>query len=765
MKLKGIVKQIVYENPDNLFKVLSVKTNDDLITISGYFASIEIEGYYEFDGDTIMHPKYGFQFEAKSYVSLKHETKDALVLYLSGPSFKGIGKKGASLIVESLGLDALDLIKKDYHILSKIKGISEKKGKEIYDNIINNAQTESIFIKLYSYGLSVPGANKIFNKYGLSAVSTIEENPYILAYDIANFGFLKCDKLAKSMNIKEDSSIRIKEAILYTLNNVCQNNGFTFLDDNRLFEQTLSLLNNNSSIIISKELIQNNINLLKASNKIVIIENRIYPKYLYDAEFNVSTRLKELLNYKINNFDETKINNFIKRFEEDNFSLTREQKNAVINSLNDKISIITGGPGTGKTTILKCVLKVLAALKDEDLYSDSFQKSILLVAPTGKASKRLSIQTGIKAFTIHKALGYDEEGHFTKGPNDLLDQSFVIIDESSMIDIDLLNHLISSLRNTTRIIFVGDANQLPSVGPGNVLSDLINSNLFKVSYLNEIMRQAADSNIIKLSQMIINKNIDFNIFNEKKEVFFYNVKEANIKPLILKILTKYKETGSDFYSDMQVLAPMYSGLNGIDELNQAIQETFNDSNDIIKSGDRVFKVGDKVLQTVNDSKLEIMNGDTGIIKAIQKTDECTSLYIDFDNRLVKYSSLNLNDLTLGYVISIHKSQGSEYKNVIIPISLASKMMLKKKLIYTAITRAKEKVILIGDPNVLISSLYKDDDIRLTSLSRMLNPTLFGNSKEFKETKVIKIEDPVSAFDFIGETNMDSLTPYDFLEKE
>jgi exodeoxyribonuclease V alpha subunit len=250
-----------------------------------------------------------------------------------------------------------------------------------------------------------------------------------------------------------------------------------------------------------------------------------------------------------------------------------------------------------------------------------------------------------------------------------------------------------------------------------------------------------------------------------REGFFYNVKEANIKPLILKILTKYKETGSDFYSDMQVPAPMYSGLNGIDELNQAIQETFNDSNDIIKSGDRVFKVGDKVLQTVNDSKLEIMNGDTGIIKAIQKTDECTSLYIDFDNRLVKYSSLNLNDLTLGYVISIHKSQGSEYKNVIIPISLASKMMLKKKLIYTAITRAKEKVILIGDPNVLISSLYKDDDIRLTSLSRMLNPTLFGNSKEFKETNVIKIEDPVSAFDFIGETNMDSLTPYDFLEKE
>ncbi|MCR5786501.1 MAG: AAA family ATPase, partial [Acholeplasmatales bacterium] len=527
------------------------------------------------------------------------------------------------------------------------------------------------------------------------------------------------------------------------------------------------LFNNSivSSIRFDNDIINNNLKNLVTNNKIVIIENRIYPRHLYDAEFNVCNRINDLLNTKVSSFDESKIDSFISRFEEDNFNLTREQKSAVKLSLKEKISIITGGPGTGKTTILRCILQVLAALKDEDLHNDSFTRSLLLLAPTGKAAKRMSAQTTIAASTIHKALGYDETGHFAKGKSDRLDASFVIIDESSMIDIDLMSHLLDALNNSTRLIFVGDVNQLPSVGPGNVLSDLITSQKIKVSYLSEIMRQASDSNIIKLAQMINNKNIDFNIFNDKKEVFFYNVNEAQIMPLILKILARFKETGADFYNDMQILAPMYSGLSGIDELNKAIQNTFNSNNDIIKSGEQVYKVFDKVLQTANDPKLEIMNGDTGVIKAINKTDDETNLYIDFDSRLVKYSSRNLSDLTLGYAISIHKSQGSEYKNVIIPISRASRIMLKKKLLYTAVTRAKEKVILIGDINTLTDSLYKEDDVRLTSLARMLNPSLLASVDNKKEKEIIRIDDPVSAFSFIGETNMDSLTPYDFLDKE
>jgi len=767
MKIKGTVKSIVFNSTTSLFKVLNVITDSGQLTVTGELPYIEEEGYYEFEGQSKIHSKYGVQFEASNATSLKQTTSDGLIAYLSSSKFSGVGKKTATLIVDSLGLDAIDKIKSDESILESVSDISKKKAKDIREQIIKNSELETIFIKLYSYGLSKGAANKIYSKYLDETLKKVEENPYILIHDLDGFGFVKSDNLALRIGFKEDSSVRIKEAINYTLSLYCDNNGYTFLTLNQLTELASKLLNERSN---SKQFNPDDLIIyvadLISDGTIIKSENRIYPKNLYNAEFNASALLNNLiqLNKKI---DQKKIDYYIKESERMlSFSLTDEQKRAIKTSLSNKVSIITGGPGTGKTTILKCLLMCKALMLNLDMRSEAFQRHVLLLAPTGKASKRMMGQTEFNASTIHKALGYDETGHFLKNASDNLVEDFIIIDESSMIDIELFSHLLEAIRVDAQIIFVGDVNQLPSVGPGNVLNDMINSKVIKVSYLTQIMRQKGDSKIIELAHMINEKNIDFTIFNDKKELFFFNVDEQNILPLTLRIIEKYISNGYDLYNDMQILAPMYSSLNGIDALNKSIQQLFNKSNEYIKYGEKIFKVGDKVLQLQNNPNLGIMNGDTGVIKALTKDDEDEYLYIMFD-KMVKYPKTNLDELTLGYAISIHKSQGSEFKNVIIPISAAFRIMMKKKLIYTAVTRAKEKIILIGNPNVLKQSLFREEDIRQTSLARMLNPAIFGNNVvqlNQGATNIIKIDDPISAFDYIGEENMDNITPYTFMKK-
>lgn len=338
-----------------------------------------------------------------------------------------------------------------------------------------------------------------------------------------------------------------------------------------------------------------------------------------------------------------------------------------------------------------------------------------------------------------------------------------------MIDIELLSHLLDAAKESAQIVFVGDIDQLPSVGPGNVLADMINSNIINVSYLTQIMRQKNDSKIIELAHEINTKTLNLNIFDDKKELFFYETYENNILSFILKIVSKYIASGFDIYQDLQILVPMYSRTNGIDNINKAIQEEFNKSENLVKYQNKIFKVNDKVLNLSNKPYLGIMNGDAGIIKGITKNDNKYSLHILFDSNMVEYPYDELDSLTLGYAISIHKSQGSEFKNVIIPMSLEFSVMLKKKLIYTAVTRAKEKLIFIGSSKALELSLNKDEDIRKTNLSYFLNPSLYRESdinelenEEF-ENETIKIDDPLSAFDFIGES-LGDITPYSFMEE-
>ena len=432
------------------------------------------------------------------------------------------------------------------------------------------------------------------------------------------------------------------------------------------------------------------------------------------------------------------------------------QKEAIINSLANKLSIITGGPGTGKSTILKGILLCYLKLNKLEIDSEEVSYKILLASPTGRASKRMTEATNMKAYTIHKALGYNFEGGFVHDENNPLSCSLIIIDEASMVDINIASALFRALPNSAQVILVGDSNQLPSVGPGNVLYDLIHTSIFKTTMLNQIMRQANDSDIIKLSQMILNERMDYSVFSNKKEVFFYNTESKDLISYLFKIIDRFISTGGDLQNDLEILAPMYAGVAGIDAINAKIQERYNpEAEKILKRDNKLFKKNDKVLQLKNDAELDIMNGDIGKIIDIIKVDNKDTMIIDFDGHLVNYSAKNIDNLSLAYAISIHKSQGSEFKNVILPILPSYQIMLKKKLIYTAITRAKKKLIIMGKLDSINYAIHNLEYQRQTTLSKRVEDS-FNNRIE------IKIFDPEIPFDTLGEYDMDGITPYSFM---
>ena len=425
---------------------------------------------------------------------------------------------------------------------------------------------------------------------------------------------------------------------------------------------------------------------------------------------------------------------------------------------NQKV-VILGRNGVGKSTILKGILNVYSRLINTSLSDEDINYRIALASPTGRAAKRMTEVTCFKAQTIHKLLGYKGDNSFQKNKEEKMPYKLIIIDEVSMLDVNLAKALFEAIKDETQVILIGDYNQLPSVGPGNVLHDLMNSSYFKVTKLNQIMRQSQDSNIIKLSSMVLAESIDYRIFSTHKDVFFYNYSTKDCLDGIKKMLDAYIQSGGDIISNMQILAPMYKGPCGIDAINQMVQSNYNKEKDhILVRGNKIFKKNDKVLQLKNDTELEIMNGDIGRVIDVLKVDDKDVLYVDFDGKLINYPLKNLDDLTLAYAISIHKSQGSEFENVIMPVLTSYQIMLKKRIIYTGITRAKKKLIILGDKNALSYSLLKGDYERQTSLLELLN-----NENNIK-SKQEKIYDPNIPFDTFGEYDMEGITPYTFMDK-
>ena len=656
--IKGSIVSYIYKSEDSLYKVAKIETtNNKEEIIVGSFIELEEGLEYEFVGNFVEHAKYGRQFKIDTYNKSQSFSKEGLINYLSSDKFFGIGKKLATNIVDELGIDCIKLIMDNPDCLNRVHQMTENRKKVIVEVIKENYASEQVFIKLFSYGLTSKMIYRLFEVYGLESATRIEENPYSLIYDVEGFGFRKSDDLALRLGFKENDKLRLQEAIKYTLNAVCYQQGFTFLTENQLINSTYNLLNN--SPIISNDDLDYALESLVISEKIIKEEERYYEPILYKSELKCVERIHKLKNYDIKTFPINKIKEAIQDVQKDlEICYTDLQEEAIIKSLSSKLSIITGGPGTGKSTIINGIMRVYAKLCNLVFPSDELDVKISMMAPTGRAAKRMTEVSGFKSTTIHKALGYNYEGGFSLGEDNPLSASLIIIDEASMIDINLASALLKSIPLKAQVIFVGDVNQLPSVGPGNVFSDIISSNLFSVVRLFEIMRQAKDSNIIKLSNMIQSGRINYSIFSDKKEVYFYPCEANNLKNLLYRILDSYVEKGNGFDTSMQLLIPMYAGIAGIDAVNEAITNRYNHQDEKLVRDNLILKKNDRVLQLKNDPDLKLMNGDIGTIKGITQIKEKDVLLIDFDGKMITYPAKEVDNLRLAYAISIHKSQGS-----------------------------------------------------------------------------------------------------------
>ena len=756
-------KILIFESSDSQYKVIKAKTKSgEDIFLVGFFPSLTMDIYYTFIGERTLNPKYGLQFKVQSFRREDINDKEGIIGYLSSGFIKGVGAKTAEKIYNILGNDAIKKIIDDKNVLSKIKGLSKEKINTIYNSLLENQKLERAYVELYSYGLSPTVVSKLYTVYGDNALPLIKQNPYRLIYEVSGFGFSKADNLALSFGFSRGDKIRLEEGVLYTLYEVCNQKGFTFLTDIQLLNSSLQILNKGAVVdadCVSKNDIIDTITSLIVKEKFSKEDNRYYPKDLYQSEVEFSKDLLRIKGYKKNKvYTIDTLNEKLLLVERTyNISYTETQKDAIFNAINNNISIICGGPGTGKTTIVKGIINLLAVINKKSITDTDFRKRIALCAPTGRAALRLGKECMVESSTIHRLLGYNFDGVFERDEVNKIPNDIIVIDEFSMVDINLAHALFKAIKTNAKVIIVGDSNQLPSVGPGNVLYDLIESKAIITTKLIDIMRQAKDSSIIELCRDVNRNYVSYNLFNKKGDLYFYPSDSKGTLEKILIFVQAFLNKGGSIQNDLQILVPTYAGTCGRNAINKAIQERFNNETISITRGSRTFKRLDKVLQLKNDPQKGVMNGDIGYIDSISKTDDGDYLMVMFDNVLVKYMATDLDDLTLAYAISIHKSQGSEYKNVIMPILSDYYIMMKRKLIYTAISRAKEKLILIGDFKMLTSACKNIDDERQTTLYNRLV------SRDNLIKKVIYIDDPEIPFDTLGEEGMEGITPYTFMD--
>ena len=686
-----------------------------IITFTGYFHELNLDDMYIFKGDVVDHPKYGLQFNVLEYERLKPEDEDGLVAFLSSDLFKGVGEKLAKSIVDTLGKNVLEEILKDESCLLLVPKMTSKKAHTIYETLMKYEESHQIIVYLTELGFNMKDALDIYNNYKSETIIHIEHNPYCLTDFIS---FLKVDEIALKLNVNEDDERRIKACIIYMMNKLLFINSDTYLEYDEILESVFNYLKIDLNVDDFDLYLEELIN----ENKIILLDEKYYLKEMYDSEINITNTIKYLENKKI---DKLFLDNRIEELEKvNNIKYNDKQKEAIKKSLENNITIITGGPGTGKTTIIKAICELY-----QNIFKLSYEEltnRIALLAPTGRASKRMSESTNLPASTIHRFLKWNKEtNEFLVNEYNKNNHHLIIIDEVSMIDLNLLDSLFKGLTKNIKLVLVGDHHQLPSVGPGNILKDLIESDLIDTIYLDTLYRQDENSYITTLAHEIKNNNLSESFLETKSDYIFlkcHSIKD-NLKNLCLQLIKK----GYD-YKRVQIMAPMYAGVNGIDNLNKELQNIFNPKTkqNEIKYGDVVYRENDKVLQLVNLPEENIYNGDIGIIKNIVKIENKTFIYIDFDGNLVKYETKDLNKITHGFIISIHKSQGSEFEVVIMPICNSYKRMLYKKLIYTGITRAKKKLILIGEPDAFLYAINNSNEKeRKTNLLEQLKNNILN----------------------------------------
>ena len=737
--ITGYIDHIIFRNEDNGYTVMVLKggSEEDELTCVGSFPVVTQGASVELEGNFTQHPVYGKQFQAVRLTEKMPEDALAMERYLGSGAIKGIGAALAGRIVRHFGDDTFQIVENEPERLSEVKGISEKKAREIAMQIAEKSDMRKAMMFLQKYGISLNLGAKIYQKYGDSVYSVLQENPYRLADDISGVGFKIADEIAYRIGIHTDSDYRIKSGMVYTLLQAT-GEGHVYLPKDELFQRAAELLGVDSSYM-EKHLVD-----LAMDRKIVQKEQGdqilIYPAQYYYLELNTARMLRELDIFCPE--DEKIVERRIVQIEKETGTVLDEmQKKAVQEAAGHGLLILTGGPGTGKTTTINAIIR----------YFEGEGAEIRLAAPTGRATKRMTEATGYEAQTIHRLLELsgmpedDREGqpiHFERNAENPLETDVIIIDEMSMVDIHLIHSLLMAVMAGTRLILVGDENQLPSVGPGNVLRDIIRSGQFPVVELKKIFRQASESDIV-VNAHKINKGEQVEINNKSRDFFFLKRYDADIIirvviALIQEKLPKYVEAKP---FEIQVLTPMRKGLLGVERLNQILQRYLNPPDASKKEkeiGQGLFREGDKVMQVRNNYQLEweirgrygipiekgvgVFNGDTGIIKTINEFAETAEVEFE-DGRWAEYSFKQLDELELAYAVTIHKSQGSEYPAVIIPLLSGPRMLMNRNLLYTAVTRARKCVTVVGSEETFRDMIRNEkQQRRYSSLDQRIQET-------------------------------------------
>lgn len=719
--IKGTFRKIIFEGDNNyIIGLFKLKDTDDsklidfinrTITITGYFHELTIDEKYEMIGKSVVNKRYGLQFNVETYDRLMPEGIDGVIEFLSSGLFKGVGEKTATEIVKVLGEDALKLIEEDMSNLLLVPSITEKKAKNIYDTLIKYNESYNTIVKLNEIGFNTKDSLTIYNFYREKSVDIVNNNIYSLIDDIPEITYLKIEKIRKNVGILDNDKNRILYSITYVMNNLCFNLGDTYLFIDEIYKELSKIL----LFEFSYEDLEFYLYELNKLGKVKIIDKKYFLTEYYNAEKNIANKVYDLTNKK--SLKIKNINNEIESMElYFDIEYNNDQKKAIKESILNNFTIITGGPGTGKTTIIKAIVELYKRINKLS-YLDLCNE-LALLSPTGRASKRMGEAALMPSSTIHRFLKWNKENDtFMINEKNKSNVKFVIVDEVSMIDTLLLDSLLKGLNKDVKIVMIGDYNQLESVGPGKVLKDLIDSDMVNVIKLNELYRQKETSYIASLASAIKNNDIDDNLNIKHDDFNFIESDNINIKEAIKLLCEKAIEKGytSD---DIEVLAPMYKGENGIDNLNKILQDVFNPrvDQDEIKYGDVIYRVNDKILKLENDPDNNVFNGDIGYITNIENNE----LTIDFDSNIVKYNIKDFNTIKHGYAISIHKSQGSEFKLVFMPITYSYRIMLYKKLIYTGVTRAKTSLTLVGDKNAFLYAVNNTNQYeRKTYLKELL----------------------------------------------
>lgn len=713
--------QDIYSNSDNGYMVglLRVSSSDEeeyinkVITFTGIFDELKYKTNYKMEGNFVSHNKYGKQFQVESYEMILPTEKEELVEFLSSSLFP-IGEKMALNIVNKLGNDTINIIMRDDGCLSDIPRLSEERARIIREKILEYQSTSHIVIELNKMGFSTKNAITIMKKYGDLAIDIVHDDIYKIMDDI-EITFDEIDKIARNIGYLLNDERRLLALTINMMKILTFNSGDTYLYFDEMYEYMVKHTDQ-----ISYELFEYILLKLEKLEKIVKDRDRYYLYELYESEKYISDRL-----YRLNNLERRKLPKLDKKINQLEFvsgiTYDESQREAIYKSLNNNLTIITGGPGTGKTTIIRCIVKLLIEINGLKM------DRLALLAPTGRAARKLMDTTGVPAYTIHKYLKWDKEkNEFSVNEYCPNKEEYIIIDEASMIDSVLMSSLLKGITLNAKVILVGDYYQLPSVSQGQVLKDLIDSNCLDVVKLNCLYRQSEDSYITTLAHEIKNKEISENNLSKYDDYNFLQCSNDKILGSVVDVVKKALDKGySD--KDIQILAPMYKSINGIDSLNKILQEIMNPkdaSKNEITSGEIIYREGDKILQLVNDSDNSISNGDIGYIESIMPANKTKSkkneVVINFFGNRVIYTPKDFKNITHGYAISVHKSQGGEFKMVIIPMSSSFRRMLYNKLIYTAVTRAKEKLILVGDPQAFIYGIRNDYvENRKTGLKEMI----------------------------------------------